>query len=496
MGRVVSSSVVLVCLSLLAACAAQPAAPASAPVATRVLAGKAMTPCLVQGEIPVKAEVAGVCGTLDVLEDRSDPSGRRIALRVAVIPALAADPRPDPFFAVAGGPGDAGTQFFAWLPGLYAGIHATHDIVLVDQRGTGASNALSLPAAPDTSGLSATDADASLSAWSRDALAALDADPRLYTSTVAADDLDDVRDALGYDTIDLYGTSYGGTLIQYYLRQHADHVRVAVLDGSTPLDVPVFERMATNSQAALDLLLARCAMDPACHAAFPELASEWSTLVGQLAIGVSTTIVDPETGAHAVADLLMIGPSLHDALRTASAAAQIPLAIHLAAGDEWEAATQLVPASTGGGPMLVMAQEILCSEAWARFDPAEVARAGAGSYALPSMLARAEAQATRCRYLPKGLVSADDASPIRTTIPMLWLTGDGDPQDPPAHLADVTSQEPNSLILVMPAQEHVVGHLGCGPAVIAAFIDAGTTAGLDTSCIAQGAAPSPTFRLQ
>ncbi len=69
------------------------------------------------------------------------------------------------------------------------------------------------------------------------------------------------------------------------------------------------------------------------------------------------------------------------------------------------------------------------------------------------------------------------------------------PQDPPANLTAVPSQNPNSLIVVMPAQEHVVGHLGCGPAVIASFVDAGTTTGLDTSCVSQGAAPSPTFRL-
>ena len=100
-----------------------------------------------------------------------------------------------------------------------------------------------------------------------------------------------------------------------------------------------------------------------------------------------------------------------------------------------------------------------------------------------------------CRYLPKGVVPGDDASPVKTTIPVLWLTGDGDPQDPPANLSAVSSQQPNSLVVVMPAQEHVVGHLGCGPAVIAAFVDAGTADGLDTACVAQGADPSPTFRL-
>jgi pimeloyl-ACP methyl ester carboxylesterase len=494
MRRMARLIAVLVTAVALGACSSQPARPGS--TLTHLLAGQPMTPCLVQGEIPVKAEVPGLCGTLQVPEDRSNRSGRQIGLRVAVVPALAAVPKADPLFAIAGGPGDASTQFFAWLPGLYAGVHATHDIVLVDQRGTGASNALTLPPAPDTSALAVSQADERLSAWMHDALSTLDADPRFYTSTVAADDLDDVRAALGYDTIDLYGTSYGGELAQYYLRQHADHVRVAIMDGTTPLDVHVLELMAATSQHALDLLLARCAADPACHAAFPNLAAEWSTLVAAFAKGAVVT--DPSSGTTGVADLATVGPSIHNALMTGAAAAQLPLAIHAAFEGRWAEVSQLVPpsdASPSAGPTLLMKDEILCSEAWARFDPAEVENNGAGSYAVPFVRAWAAGEATLCRYLPKGVVPADDAAPVRTDLPVLWLAGDADPQDPPSNLAAVPSQEPYSLIVVMRAQEHVVGHLGCGPAVIASFVDAGTTNGLDTSCVAQGAAPGPTFRL-
>jgi pimeloyl-ACP methyl ester carboxylesterase len=492
MSRASRSVIVLISIWALAGCASQ-AAPTPA-LPSRLLAGQAMPQCLVSGEIPVKAEVPGLCGTLQVPEDRSRPSGRKIGLRVAVVPAVSAAPAADPVFALAGGPGDASSQFFAWLPGLYAGVHATHDIVLVDQRGTGASNPLTLPEMPDTSGLSAADADTRLSAWMHDGLAALDADPRFYTSTVAADDLDDVRAALGYDKVDLYGTSYGGTLAQYYLRQHADHVRAAVLDGATPLDVPVLERMAASSQAALNLLLKRCEQEAACHSAFPQVSAEWSALVSQLATGVTTNVDNPQTGGKWVADLTAVGPAIHNALMTEGAAAQLPLAIHLASQNKWDQATQLVPAPATGGPSRLMADEIFCSEAWARFDAAAISSAGAGSYALPMELARAGQQATMCRYLPKGLVPEHDDAAVATPLPVLWLTGDGDPQDPPANLAAVPVQEPNSLIVVMPAQEHVVGHLGCGPKVIAAFLDAGTGAGLDIACIAQGA-PSPAFRL-
>jgi pimeloyl-ACP methyl ester carboxylesterase len=62
-----------------------------------------------------------------------------IGLRVAVVPAQADSPEPDALFALAGGPSDAGTAFFGWLPGLFADVHATRDIVVVDQRGTGRS---------------------------------------------------------------------------------------------------------------------------------------------------------------------------------------------------------------------------------------------------------------------------------------------------------------------------------------------------------------------
>ena len=124
-----------------------------------------------------------------------------------------------------------------------------------------------------------------------------------------------------------------------------------------------------------------------------------------------------------------------------------------------------------------MKDEILCSEAWARWDPTEVERNAPGSYAVPFLLGWAKGQATLCRYLPKGVVPADDAAAVRTNLPILWLVGDGDPQDPPSNLAGVRSQQPNSAVVVMPAQEHVVGHLGCGPSLIAAFVTAGTQRG-------------------
>ncbi len=421
MGRGLRCLAVVATAWMLVACTGQPGSspgPSRTPSA-RLLAGQPMVACTIQGESPVRTQAPALCGTLRVPEDRSRPDGRQIGLRVALIPALAAPHASDPLFVLAGGPGAAGTQFFAWLPSVFTDVHARHDIVLIDQRGTGDSNPVTLPEMPATSGLPKAKADAAVSRWAREALASLDADPHLYTTAVAADDLDAVRAALGYKAIDVYGTSYGGPM----------------------------------------------------------------------------TVVDPESGATATIDRGMVGEAIHNALLTESIASQIPLGIHLAYESRYVEAAKIIGAPPSGGPTLMMADEILCSEAWARFDPGEVSRDGAESYALAHELDMSRQRATRCQYLPRGLVPPNDAVALRTDLPVLWLTADGDPQDPPANLAKVPAQQPNSRIVVMPAQQHVVGHLGCLPSVIGAFLDAGRVDRLDTSCVARGA-PAPPFRLQ
>ena len=296
--------------------------------------------------------------------------------------------------------------------------------------------------------------------------------------------------------IDLYGTSYGATLAQYYIRQHPDHVRVAIMDGGTPVDVPAFERMAANSQAALELLFDRCADDTACDAALPDLSAEWSELQAALAAGIDTGLTDPDSGDPVLATLVQVAPNLHQALLNPATAARLPLAIHLGYEGQWAQVVEILPEQTGdGGDWLAMSEIIQCSEAWARFDPAEVERLGHGSYLLSTQLADAAARAQRCKALPPGVVPTDDAAPVATELPILWLAGDGDPQDPPANLTSIPSQQPNARIVVIPAQQHVAGYTGCGPQVIAQFIDSGTADDLDTTCIEQAAVPGLTFML-
>jgi pimeloyl-ACP methyl ester carboxylesterase len=103
-------------------------------------------------------------------------------------------------------------------------------------------------------------------------------DLRFYTTSVAVDDIDEVAQALGYERVNLYGGSYGATTVQYYLRQHGNHVRTAIMDGGTLLDIPIFELIAPNGQRALDLVFKRCEADQRCSQTYPDFRAEMQDL--------------------------------------------------------------------------------------------------------------------------------------------------------------------------------------------------------------------------
>src|SRR6202795_4169739 len=85
------------------------------------------------------AAVAARCGILTVPEDPAHPGGATIDLSIAVVPALNRRAPAAPLFLLAGGPGQAATDLYANYAGAFARVNRNHDIVLVDQRGTGRS---------------------------------------------------------------------------------------------------------------------------------------------------------------------------------------------------------------------------------------------------------------------------------------------------------------------------------------------------------------------
>lgn len=478
--RTVISTVVAI-LVLLAGCGPAANVPAAQSTAPRVITldGKPLAACGLAHN-----SVFAFCGTLRVYENRSAATGRQIALRVAVIPATDRNPAPDPVFFLAGGPGAAATESWAAAASIFPELHQHRDIVLVDQRGTGASHAVSFPALPDLGGLSEAQVNERLHAYVKSALASLDADPTMYTTATAMDDLDQVRQALGYQRVDIYGGSYGATAAQYYLRQYSSHLRSVVLDGGSLLDVPIFELIAPNSQAALNRVFDRCGADRSCASAYPLVRQQFATLMTQLAakpVPVDLNIVGRSGSLSVDADTF--ASAIHALLLSAQTAASIPLVIQQAAAGDFRSVARVLTQNNDNTSLLVMSVMIRCFEGWATFDASATASLGAGSYLLDAELKIAQGQALACPLLPSPVGLPNDALPVHTSVPVLLLNGSADPQDPPSNVAQARSTMPNSLTVVVTDQGHTVGHVGCLPSVVAAFIAAASVHHLNTTCV-------------
>src|SRR2546429_6378996 len=91
------------------------------------------------------------------------------------------------------------------------------------------------------------------------------ADLTKYTTSIAMDDLDDVRAWLGYDRINLFGASYGTQAVLVYMRQHPEHVRSAILLAVAPTDLNMPLHHSEAAARAMDLLLDEFERDAAGH---------------------------------------------------------------------------------------------------------------------------------------------------------------------------------------------------------------------------------------
>ena len=211
------------------------------------------------------------CGVLEVWEDRQAQSGRRIALKVMVLPAINPTALPDPIFFLSGGPGSAASEVGPAQFRSLGKVRKDRDVVFVDQRGTGSSHPLdcvmdSSIFEEEVTQRHITDVQAQRM---RECMEEFDADLTLYTTPIAMDDLDEVREALGYDRINLIGGSYGTRAALVYMRRHPESVRAAVLDGVVPFEMQLPRYMGRDAERALELMLTDCERDDACRAAFP-----------------------------------------------------------------------------------------------------------------------------------------------------------------------------------------------------------------------------------
>lgn len=418
--------------------------------------------------------VDGWCGRLRVAADPGRPHGRTISLRITVLPA-AKQPAAGALFYLEGGPGGAATASAVSVNAFFAQVGRTRDLVMVDQRGTGGSSRLACP----NRHVRATQAKA-VSAYLRACFARLDADPRLYTTSVAADDLETVRRALGYGKIDLYGGSYGATLAQAYMRRYPGSVRSVVLDSGSLPDVRIYDVSARNAERALDAQLARCAAVRTCERAFPHPRRQLNELLARpprrVTLVTGKVLLRPDDIAWTVDSLS----------ETAESAAVIPFAINAAVHGDYTTLASAYAARIGSNldarARLVAYWVILCSEPWAAFDPATTARFGTGSYLAQAALARARLFRRACRVVPKGVVPSAAGSLRAARVPTLLLAGSADPLDPAVNVRGWRHLFPHGRLIVVAGAGHGTIEYSCVQGLVARFVERGSATRLNAAC--------------
>ena len=419
-------------------------------------------------------------------------TGRKISLSVAVIPAISKNPQPDPVFMLAGGPGQSAQESFPAILAAFDKLHQKRTVVLVDQRGTGGSNPLKCndtEVEEETAkGETSPEQDAR---ELKTCLAQIDGDPRLYTTAASVEDLEQVRQALGYGTINLVGISYGTRYALAYQRQYPQTTRTVTLDSVNPLDWELGPHNPVNAQRALNMLIGRCRADPACQAAFPSLRAEFQTVLDALEKQpVTLSVPHPTSGEMTEVTLShsTFATTIQLLSYTPENAALIPLLIHTAATrkDYTLLATQYLIVAGGLGKSISsgLYLSVLCAEDAAFY---------ASTPATPSYLPDHTAElVNQCKVWPHATVAPEFKQAVKSDVPTLLLTGEADPVTPPANAEQVASQLTNGLNLVVPGLGHNILYRGCIPKIVTTFIEAGSEKGLDTSCI-QDIRPSPFF---
>jgi len=425
------------------------------------------------------------CGTLSRPLDPAGAVPGDIDLRIAVVPALNLTPEPDPVVPIAGGPGQGSVQFYAAYSRAFEDVRRNRDIVLVDQRGTGESSRMDCPIDDDL--VEGQYSEELTVEYTRACLEQLPHDPRFFTTSVAVTDLEAVRIALGYPSLNLYGVSYGTRVAQHFARRYPESTRTIVLDGVVPPQISLGPEIATEGQRAVDEILARCADNTSCNERFPDLHVAFEKLVALLKDDpVIITVPDPNTGRSQ--ELTFGHTEFAVAVRLLAyhpnSTALLPLLIKEAVdGNYVPLASQymMTTLAMADALSLGMHNAVMCTEDIPFLDKTTIDYDRiAASYMGPLQL---DALETICSVWPRGPIDDEFKVPLSTDIPVLLLSGDADPITPPRYASLAAVDLSNKLHLIGKDQGHGQIGVGCTRRLVASFIDTVDLASVDAACL-------------
>lgn len=434
------------------------------------------------------------CATFAVPLDSASPitdnketgANSTITLSIARIPARRQSERRDAFTLIAGGPGQSAIETFPAVSFAFRHIMQSHDVILIDQRGTGGSAKLVCEESSDSMGLSFDLDDERTAEQSKACLADLEHDPTWFTTSIAVHDLERVRQHLGIDQWNLYGISYGTRVALHYLRRYPDAVRTLMLDAVVPPDVSLGPEIAQLSQRALNLIFERCTEDKGCNQAFGNLSNETMALLESLETQPrKISFEDVASGQLKTMEFTRQHLAITIRLMSYSAqtAAILPSMLHEAIANNNFAPlarqATLQTKSLGNTLATGMHHAVICTEDAPFVDENNIpddSDTYLGEGVIQSLMAS-------CKHWPEGQRDADFKQAVESDVPTLILSGEADPITPPSYGDSIAEHLSDSLHLVNPDQGHMQAPFGCMPVLLAQFVSTANVDTLNVECL-------------
>jgi len=407
------------------------------------------------------------CITVNVPLDYAHPSAQTIPIQVTLAPALREAARPDPVFVLAGGPGQAGSEVLPVLDTAFRKLRATRDIVFIDQRGTGLSGKLDCDTKESIED-SPIDEQGKLIA---SCMQKLNKPFAFYNTENSARDIEQIRLALGYGEINVWGASYGTRLAQTYARLFPVSARTLILDGVAAPDQIIFN-WGRDAQAAMDGVFKSCAADHDCHATFPALEQQFSDLVKRVNDGaVTVDFMHPRTAAHI--NMRLPAERFLQTVRTAlyspELTSRLPYLINSADHGNWQPfLAQMYSASDFSldGPSTGLMLSVTCAEDIPRITPAIVAEEEQASFM----------HGLEVKLLPQWCHAVNVPpiayqKPANIDVPVLLFSGARDPVTPPRRAEAAAKLMTHAQHFIVANAAHGVSQLGCAPYLMRDFLD-------------------------
>ena len=436
------------------------------------------------------------CGYLSVPENYDDPEGEEIRLAVAIINSLESTPEADPLFMEQGGPGGSTIDSFLKQFSVNNRLRANRDIVLLEQRVTLYSSPSLVCPEIDQMTLDTLEKDltqdeaASLSLQATEAchdrLASQGVDLSDFTSLENAQDLESLRQALGYEKINLYGVSYGTLLALHYLKMYPQSLRSVILDGVLPPQINFLLQTTSTIDESLKNLFAACQADADCQRDYPELEMTFFSLVDKFNENPATfPMTDPDSGITYLA--VIDGDSFMNAIAQmlygTSIIPALPRVIYDASASEFGFLSRILTLIIFDRTLAYgMYYSVLCAED-ADFLAGEQVLDGVNPSVIEVMQRGPQDFLQTCKIWNVESLDNSVDLPASSNVPVMLLSGAFDPVTPPKYAKAAAETLENAFLVTFPNGGHGQAFEGeCQDQIILDFLDNPNVAP-DTSCV-------------